>query len=544
MERISKNKYKIDKHSNRNDNKEKKKLTTKQKVIIVLSIIVSIFAIFAIVFGTYVYKADGSIANAAINMMADVVGDDTPITVLVLGISEGIDIPLTDTILLGGYNPKTQKAFMVSIPRDTYIGTNDNYADGYSKINSAYQKGVEKTVSHVEKLTGIEINHYVVVKTSALVQIVDAIGGVEFDVPIDMDYDDPTQNLHIHLKAGMQLIDGAKAEQLLRFRHNNDGSSYPTSYGDNDYGRMRTQREFIKATAAQIIKWDNLTKIKDIISAIFDNLETDMSLTKMIGYIPSILKFDMANLQMQQLPGQSERINNLWFYTHNLSKTKILMTEFMQSLALEEKTYNDLYTPISTVSKRIRKVEEEEVENTVEEDLTTLACNHVWNTVIEKQATCREKGKSKLTCSLCNQTKTETIDKKSHEGYEKEIGREDATIVESGTIYYQCTAAGCDATWTEEIPKKEPPATDDDKEEGKPSGDGNGGEPANPSNPTTPSNPTNPSTPTNPSNPTEPVDPVTPGDGTTVETPSEPPATQTPGLSPDPGAVPDAGGAQ
>ena len=89
MERISKNKYKV-----------KKELSKKQKVIIVISVIAAIITTLGIVMGTYVYKADGDIANAAINMMADVVGDDDPITALVLGVSEGIEIPLTDTMML------------------------------------------------------------------------------------------------------------------------------------------------------------------------------------------------------------------------------------------------------------------------------------------------------------------------------------------------------------------------------------------------------------------------------------------------------------
>ena len=76
-----------------------------------------------------------------------------------------------------------------------------------------------------------------------------------------MKYDDPTQDLHIDLKAGVQMIDGEKAEQLLRFRKNNDGTSYPTEYGDNDTGRMRTQREFIMAVMNQTLKPENIFKI-------------------------------------------------------------------------------------------------------------------------------------------------------------------------------------------------------------------------------------------------------------------------------------------
>ena len=80
-----------------------------------------------------------------------------------------------------------------------------------------------------------------VIDNQALIELVDVIGGVEFEVPIDMNYDDPTQDLHIHLNKGMQTIDGEKAEQLLRFRHSNyvNGvmTTYPSEYGNDDFGR-------------------------------------------------------------------------------------------------------------------------------------------------------------------------------------------------------------------------------------------------------------------------------------------------------------------
>src|SRR5699024_3279078 len=118
----------------------------------------------------------------------------------------------------------------------------ESKATPFDKINALYSISPEKTLEAVNRITGLDIQYYIVVKTEALIQLVDAIGQVEFNVPIDMKYDDPTQDLHIDLKAGVQMIDGEKAEQLLRFRKNNDGTSYPTEYGDNDTGRMRTQR--------------------------------------------------------------------------------------------------------------------------------------------------------------------------------------------------------------------------------------------------------------------------------------------------------------
>ena len=248
--------------------------------------------------------------------------------VLILGVSEDIDAELTDTILLAGYNPNSQKSFLVSIPRDTFVGASKSRASTFDKINSKYSKGVNETIKQVENITDIKIDNYIVVKNSMLIEIVDLIGGVDFDVPIDMRYDDPTQDLHINLKKGIQKIDGSKAEQLLRFRHNNDGSSYPESYGDNDEGRMKTTREFIKATAEQVITIGNIPKIKKIINTVSNNLITDLSKDEMISYIVKLAGFDTANLKSDMLPGNSIKLNGLWFFEANSEKSKQLLKEY------------------------------------------------------------------------------------------------------------------------------------------------------------------------------------------------------------------------
>ena len=195
--------------------------------------------------------------------LATILGEDKesmenlkPIQVLIMGISGVDDYKLADTIMVASYNPKTQEASLMSIPRDTYVGKKDrktatqNYIASY-KINTVFRSGTktQDAIDRINDLTGLKLENYVIIDTKALIKLVDAIGGVTFNVPIDMYYtEDTEQNLYIDLKAGEQLIDGAKAEQLLRFRHNNDGSTYPSSYGQQDLGRMRTQREFIMAT--------------------------------------------------------------------------------------------------------------------------------------------------------------------------------------------------------------------------------------------------------------------------------------------------------
>lgn len=308
----------------------KKKKNTKLKVFIVIFLL-TIIIMSGVVTGIKIFENGGGLKG----LLATLLGEDTrdvsnvePITVLLLGISEDLNSKLTDTIMVCSYNPKTQRASILSIPRDTFVGTSKTSASGYDKINSIYSRsGANACISEIEDIIDKEIDYYAVVNTKALINIVDIIGGVEFDVPIDMNYDDPTQDLHIHLEKGLQTIDGEKAEQLLRFRHNNNGTTYSQEYGDNDYGRMRTQREFIQETVKQTLQIKNITKANKIISAVFDNLETNLDEDTIKKYVPYAIEFNPDNILMEQLPGVSDKYNEIWFYEHNERETTALMQE-------------------------------------------------------------------------------------------------------------------------------------------------------------------------------------------------------------------------
>lgn len=315
---------------------EQKKHTFRNFFIIL--IILSIIA--GVAFGIQVQKNGGGIKGFLLTAMganAQKVENLKTIYVLALGVSTDLDNKLTDTIMLCGYNPKTNQAMMLSIPRDTFIGTNKNKAKGNDKINSLYSHGPEKTVEAVEELIGINIDYYAVINNELLIQLVDVLGGVEFDVPIDMNYDDPTQDLHIHLKKGMQIIDGEKAEQLLRFRHSNPDkngkmTTYPAEYGADDYGRMRTQREFIKAVASKVIQPENIFKVKKIINTVMDNLETNIRKEEIVPYIPYVTDLDINNIRMEQLPGESDFCNKVWVYIHDKTETEILVESIVNTL--------------------------------------------------------------------------------------------------------------------------------------------------------------------------------------------------------------------
>lgn len=291
--------------------------------------------------------------------LATILGEDKesmenlkPIQVLIMGISGVDDYKLADTIMVASYNPKTQEASLMSIPRDTYVGKKDrktatqNYIASY-KINTVFRSGTktQDAIDRINDLTGLKLENYVIIDTKALIKLVDAIGGVTFNVPIDMYYtEDTEQNLYIDLKAGEQLIDGAKAEQLLRFRHNNDGSTYPSSYGQQDLGRMRTQREFIMATLKQTLKVQNIFKLKQIIDVMNENVTTNMDLASLKSYVPAAVKFDANNIKTGMVPGDTEMCNRVSIYVANKTKTKELVAELFPEESEDSNSQEDTDT--------------------------------------------------------------------------------------------------------------------------------------------------------------------------------------------------------
>lgn len=315
------------KHAQR---QKKKNITTQRKQIYIIIAIITIILLTATgVLGVKIAKNGLSKKG----MLMTSIGQDEkdiqnldPFYCLVMGISEDIEAKLTDTIMLCAYYPNEQKVSILSIPRDTFVGNSTTSADSYDKINALYQTSPEKTLEAVRNLTGIDVRNYVVISNNALRDVVDEIGGVYFDVPMNMNYDDWGQKLHINLKKGYQLLDGDKAEQLVRFRHNNDGTTYPSEYGTQDIGRMRTQREFLKAAATQILSGNNIFKIDDIMQVVFENIETNLKMEDIIKYIPSATEFNPENIQSEMLPGVADYIGVLSFYVNDEEETNALVS--------------------------------------------------------------------------------------------------------------------------------------------------------------------------------------------------------------------------
>ena len=283
----------------------------KKESKIIRKILFLIIILLIICTGVFAYKTHTN-GGGMQGLLATLVGNDKetleelePIQFLLLGVSTDLGGKVTDTIMVATYNPKEQTASLLSIPRDTYTGKDHSQGTPNEKINALYTRGIDKILAKVNELTGLDLKYYMVVDNEALIKLVDVIGGVEFEVPIRMYYHDNTQGLSIELDKGLQTLDGDHAEQLLRFRKNDDGTGYPAEYGSDDIGRMKTQRNFIMQTAKQTLQAKNIFKIKDIIDIIYEYVDTNISISDIKAYVPYAINFNVDNLKSAVLPGTS-----------------------------------------------------------------------------------------------------------------------------------------------------------------------------------------------------------------------------------------------
>ena len=332
QKKVKSNAEKVKTNKTKKIKKKSRKLMKTVLTILVLGIVA-----LGILVGYRVQMLGGGITGVLATLLGESetsIENLEPINIVVMGVSGVDDYKLADTIMVASYNPKTQKASLMSIPRDTYVGKKDrhsattNYIASY-KINTVFRNltNIPEAMDRISALTDMDLENYIIIDTKALIKLVDSIGGVTFNVPIDMDYDDESQDLYIHLKAGEQTIDGPKAEQLLRFRHNNNGSTYPSDYGTEDIGRMRTQREFVTETIKQTMTPKNIFKIRNIIDIMNQEITTNMDIDSLKSYLPFAVKFDVSELRTDVLPGTPEMCNGVSIMVSNKKEAAVLIQE-------------------------------------------------------------------------------------------------------------------------------------------------------------------------------------------------------------------------
>jgi LCP family protein required for cell wall assembly len=275
-------------------------------------------SVFVMIFGGY-YTASFLLgSNGETDVGLDAKIPDQPVNVLLMGLDE--DKTRSDVMMLVCIQPKAEMIKVLSITRDTRV-----QVDGHSiKINAAmgYKRRQELAIEKVRALTGLPIHHYMVVNFEGFRNVVDILGGVDFDVPVKMDYDDPVQNLHIHVPKGMQHLDGKTAEGVVRFRDHDGHTNY---YPEGDPDRIKVQQQFLKALFAQKLDPKYIGKVGEILGEVSKHVETDLSLADMLAYAPLLNKLKEDSIFAAALPGEGRYIGGVSYFIHDEKATRELV---------------------------------------------------------------------------------------------------------------------------------------------------------------------------------------------------------------------------
>ena len=227
-------------------------------------------------------------------------------TVLLVGNDDGNGN--TDTIIVGKIDTVQHKMDFVSIPRDTLV----NISWNIRKINAVYWGtvnsggvGIDGLRQQVKNLLGFDVDCYAVIDLNVFIDTVDALGGIYFDVPCDMDYEDSSQNLYIHVKAGYQLLDGETAMGVVRFR---------SGYANGDLGRVEMQQKFLKAAASQFITLGNIPNISKVTQILGDGMDTNLSAANIAFFLRQALQCKSEDINFYTLPNSPDMVQGFELY--------------------------------------------------------------------------------------------------------------------------------------------------------------------------------------------------------------------------------------
>ena len=234
-------------------------------------------------------------------------------TFVILALDQSMANP--DTILVGRLDTEAGTLDVVSIPRDTLV----NVSWGVKKISTILNQernDMDRFLEHLSDLVGFTADCYAIVNLKALEKLVDCIGGVYYNVPRDMDYDDPLQDLYIHIPKGEQHLSGAEAVKVLRYRNGNNGTGYP----NGDLGRIATQMDFMKAISNQFLNLGNIPNLSAVIDVFVENTQTNLNANNLAFFVREYLKLEKDNVRFHTLPGRNAMIRGGYYWETDLDQ--------------------------------------------------------------------------------------------------------------------------------------------------------------------------------------------------------------------------------
>jgi len=245
--------------------------------------------------------------------------------VLLLGVDATAGVRRSDTVMVAHVDPATKSLGIISIPRDTLVVIPGVRLD---KINHAYAfGGADLACKTTSNFLQVPIEYYIKVNLDGLEKLIDRMGGITLDVEKRMYYVDYAGGLHIDLKPGVQKLSGRQAVGYLRFRHDNQ----------SDFGRISRQQKFLDAVAREISKTRGLSQTYNIIMDFAGSVETNLSASQIMG-IASVSRqaYEMGNIMMAQLPGNSTMIDGVYYLEPDMSRIPAIVDRFLKESRISE----------------------------------------------------------------------------------------------------------------------------------------------------------------------------------------------------------------
>jgi LCP family protein required for cell wall assembly len=235
---------------------------------------------------------------------------------------------LTDVLMIVSCDTESREINILQIPRDTYA---EYTSASYRKMNAARDVlgGGEGVAEFLEGSLMISIDYHVTVDLEAVSTVVDALGGVEVDVPMDMIYKDPYQDLYIEIKKGRQLLDGEKAKQFIRYR---------SGYIRGDIDRLDAQKIFLSAILKKTFEQSNIFSVIEIIGGVLSRVESNISYNDCFNLIKALGVPDMKKVSFVTLPGGDiQGISGAWYYIMNRdSAYRVISEKFTSDISEAE----------------------------------------------------------------------------------------------------------------------------------------------------------------------------------------------------------------
>jgi LCP family protein required for cell wall assembly len=253
--------------------------------------------------------------------------EDNKLTMLVLGVdyrNNGTG-SRSDTMMLAFLDMNEPSVKLLSIPRDTRVQI-PGY--GYEKFTHSHAYGgADLVMETINDFLGTDVEYYVEVDFAGFKDVVDAVGGIEIEVPTRMYY----AAEGIDLYPGIQTLDGSKALQFVRYR--SDGG---------DLVRIARQQQFLKELAKKALDTRNLWTATKLVSAASDMTETDLSIPQLLYIANSMLDIDVDSIEVATIPGESKKVDGLWYIIADEQKALDLVEVFQGSDATEEADGTDV----------------------------------------------------------------------------------------------------------------------------------------------------------------------------------------------------------